>query len=33
MKKYIIAFCLVGMSGGLVFAQDYVSKSMGVRPR
>jgi len=26
MKKYIIAFCLVGMSGGLVFAQDYVSK-------
>ena len=26
MKKYIIAFYLVGMSGGLVSAQDYVSK-------
>lgn len=26
MKKYIIAFYLVGVSGGLVSAQDYVSK-------
>ena len=26
MKKYVIAFCLLGMSGGFVSAQDYVSK-------